>query len=107
MLSTTHTELDPTSVRDVLRTYDTHHTGTPEPSAAEEEQQQQTSTPESATTQSADENPQNWPSDWHRTPPYRAASRTHRVADRAAGVDNVEGAMVVFMFTGVFIQGVS
>jgi hypothetical protein len=109
MLSSTQTQLDPTTVRDVLRTYDTHHTG----------QQDETTTPTTTTSEqdaplapapeasSSDPVlPANWPSDWHRTPPYRAASRNHRVSDRAAGVDNVEGAMVMFMFTGVFLQGV-
>ncbi|KAH8696271.1 hypothetical protein BGW36DRAFT_258180, partial [Talaromyces proteolyticus] len=46
-----------------------------------------------------------WPSHWRGIPAYREASRTHRVSDRAAGQDWVEGGIVTAMFSGVWMMG--
>ena len=99
-MSSTQTQTEPTTVREVLRTYDTHYSEQREETASEPP------IPVSTEADSSEQSPTNWSSDWHRTPQYRAVSRTHRVSDRAAGVDNVEGTMVMGMFTGVYIQGV-
>jgi hypothetical protein len=106
----TQTTTDPTNLRDLLRTYDTHLTGFADDegrSNSSSEQQQQPQRTQAEEPASASTPPRDWPSDWHGIPPYREASRHHRVADRAAGVDNAEGVMVMVMFTGVWLQGVS
>jgi len=95
-MARTETLVEPTTIRETLRVYDIHETGreeTPEPGTRQTQSSSEASAPRSDP---------NWPSDWRRVPPYRESSRTHRVADRAAGQTNAEGVMVVAMFTGVW-----
>lgn len=99
-MARTETFVEPTTVLETLRVYNVHESGsdeTPEPNAS------QTQSSSEASAQRSD---LNWPSDWRRLPPYRESSRTHRVADRAAGQTNAEGALVVAMFTGVWLFSV-
>ncbi|EXJ74259.1 uncharacterized protein A1O5_02555 [Cladophialophora psammophila CBS 110553] len=99
-MSSTETIVEPTTVRETLRAYDIHHTGsdeTLEPPTEQTQNQPQ----EGPVSQPGS----NWPSDWRRIPPYRPSSRSHRVSDRPAGLDRVEGTMVIVMFTGVWTYG--
>lgn len=107
-MTTTQTYLDtvyddPTTVIEILQSYTIHQTGREDEGSALRRQQVHRPADARATTRS----PNNWPSDWQRVPPYRAASRSHRVSDRAAGLDYAEGTIVMAMFTGVWLTGVS
>ena len=99
-MARTETLLEPTTIRETLGVYNVHVTGHDE--TLDNRTNQSRHAPEEPTTHSDP----NWPSDWRRTPPYRASSRTHHVSDRAAGQDAVEGATVVMMFSGVWMMGV-
>lgn len=99
-MARTETLLEPTTLRETLRVYNVYETGHDE--MLERSINQSRHAPEESTTHSDP----NWPSDWRRMPPYRASSRTHRVSDRAAGQDAVEGATVLMMFSGVWMMGV-
>jgi hypothetical protein len=98
-MARTETVLEPTTLRETLRIYNVHESGQQETTDTDTYQQ---NSPEQSTTHPDP----NWPADWRRMPPYRESSRTHRVSDRPAGQDAVEGAVVVTMFSGVWLLGV-
>jgi len=98
-MSVSATEVVPTTVTDLLKAYDLHHTGT------ESSQSRRTKPAPQASRQS--ENPPSWPSNRRRMPAYRELSRGHRLADRPAGQDTVEGVVVTVMFIGVYVNSVS
>ena len=100
-MSFSTTEVGTAAVSDILRAYDLHHSGSETP----ESQSQRARSAPQPTIQP--ENPHWWPSDRRRMPAYREASRDHRLADRPAGRDNVEGVMVTVMFLGVYLNSVS
>ncbi|KAH8799726.1 hypothetical protein F5884DRAFT_115620 [Xylogone sp. PMI_703] len=99
-MARTETLLEPTTIRETLRVYDIHETGHNETIAIHTTRNLNST--ELPITLS---NPNNWPSDWRRIPPYRASSRTHRVSDRAAGQNSMEAAIVIAMFSGVWMVG--
>ena len=93
-MSVSTTEVVPATVSDLLKAYDLHHSGV-------ESSQSQRTAPRQP------ENPPSWPSNRRRMPAYREPSRDHRLADRPAGQDTVEGVMVTVMFIGVYVNSVS
>ncbi|KAG0649239.1 hypothetical protein D0Z07_4527 [Hyphodiscus hymeniophilus] len=101
-MSRTQTVLEPTTILETLRVYDVHETGHVETSEAHSSLPQINGLEQPQSTAQSDPN---WPSDWRRMPAYRESSRTHRVTDRAAGGDAVEGAIVVTVFHGVWLMG--
>ncbi|KIW19376.1 hypothetical protein PV08_03671 [Exophiala spinifera] len=106
-MANTETVLEPTTLRETLRVYNVHESGQQEAEAearAKNESSDQHPMQESRQqdTRPAD---REWPSDWRRMPPYRETSRVHRVSDRAAGQDAVEGVVVMTMFSGVWLLG--
>lgn len=109
-MASTETVLEPTTLRETLRVYNVHESGQEEADAearAENEPSQQEQQRQESGQQDTRNADREWPSDWRRMPPYRESSRTHRVSDRAAGQDAVESAVVVTMFSGVWLLGVS
>ncbi|KAI1626438.1 hypothetical protein EDD37DRAFT_608003 [Exophiala viscosa] len=100
-MARTETIVEPTTVRETLRVYDTHFTGDDD-TAEDPTIQIQGHTEEHIALPDS-----SWPSDWRRMPPYRPSSRSHRLSERPAGFNPVESTMVVVMFTGVWTYGVS
>jgi hypothetical protein len=100
-MARTETIVEPTTIRETLRVYDIHETG------GEETSEEPTTETQTQPTEPVAQPDPNWPSDWQRVPPYRPSSRSHRISDRAAGLDNTEATMVMVMFTGVWTYGVS
>ena len=96
-MSSTETLVDSSTLRETLRAYVVHETG--EETASDQTSRQ--NAPARIVSDPA------WPSDWRRTPAYRETSRVHRILDRAAGTNAVESVMVVAMFAGVWVIGVS
>ncbi|KAI1613365.1 hypothetical protein EDD36DRAFT_465492 [Exophiala viscosa] len=98
-MARTETIVEPTTVRETLRVYDTHFTGDDD-TAEDPTIQIQGHTEEHIALPDS-----SWPSDWRRMPPYRPSSRSHRLSERPAGLNPVESTMVVVMFTGVWTYG--
>jgi hypothetical protein len=101
-MATTETLTDPATVGEVIRLYNVVETGQPEittqPSAIRP--------PSQNNDQSTASSPRDWPSDWQRMPPYRAASRSHSWSERPAGVSTAEEVITTLMFAGVWTYGV-
>ncbi|KAK6369383.1 hypothetical protein LTS17_009726 [Exophiala oligosperma] len=105
-MASTETVLEPTTLRETLRVYNVHESGREEAESSQQQQQQpQELREQQRGTRTNTDQDREWPSDWRRMPPYRESSRTHRVSDRTAGQDAVEGAVVVTMFSGVWLLG--
>ena len=100
-MSSTETQLDPVTVRDTLRVFAVHETGS-ELAPVTTPDQNRGDVEEPATPPPDP----NWPSDWRRMPAYRETSRTHRISDRPAGTNAAESGLVVAMFAGVWMIGV-
>ena len=98
-MSVSTTEVVPAAVSGLLKAYDLHHSG------AASSQSQRTEAAPQASRQP--ENPPSWPSNRRRMPAYREPSRDHRLADRPAGQDVVEGVIDTVMFIGVYVNSVS
>lgn len=97
-MSVSTTEVGSHAVRDLLKAYDLHHSGTETSSS----QQQAVTEPTEANSQQ--DNPHWWPTNRRRMPAYRKPRTDHRFADRPAGRDNAEGVLVTVMFLGVFMN---
>jgi hypothetical protein len=57
--------------------------------------------PSAASTQ-----PQNWPSDHYRVPPYRPTNRNLDQSERPSGASDVERGFIILMLHGVWINAV-
>jgi hypothetical protein len=96
-VSTTH--VVSAAATDLLSAYDLHHSG------ADSLQSQRAEPAYQSPRQQG--SPLSWPSNRRRMPNYREPSRDHRLVDRPAGQDTVEGVMVTIMFIGVYMNSVS
>jgi hypothetical protein len=86
-------------VRELLQAYDLHHSGT--------ESSQSQNVEATTHPRRQPENRPSWPSNRRRMPPYREASRSHRLADRPAGETTAGGVLITVMFLGVYVDAVS
>lgn len=86
---------------DILRDYDVHHTN------AEEREPLDSTLNEHPIPEPAS-NPEGWPTDHRRVPPYRPVNRELNQEERAPfGRNVVEGTFIFLMLNGVRINSVS
>lgn len=95
-MSTTTTTPVTTAVREVLTDYDLHHSNTSESSG--EAAPVSSAREETATSVS---NPDSWPTDHRRVPPYRPINYNLDFAERPGGTDAAEYIFIAVMLNGV------
>ncbi|KAJ5462159.1 hypothetical protein N7530_010364 [Penicillium desertorum] len=91
MSATTATSNRTTSPHSILLDYEVHHSRREQPAPL--------MPPSAASTQ-----PQNWPSDHYRVPPYRPTNRNLDQSERPSGASNVERGFIIVMLHGVWIN---
>ncbi|KAL4876676.1 hypothetical protein BJY04DRAFT_199603 [Aspergillus karnatakaensis] len=94
MSTTTTTTIVPASTVSILADYELHHSGAEtSPNNNQSPQPSQTSA-----------QPQDWPSEYRRVPPYRPINRNLDRAERAAGASVPEYIFIQSMLHGVWLN---
>ena len=108
--STTTQVLGPT-IHEVLQAYNTHHTGHEEPFPPPQLHHPQVEASEDSSSQGpqhdVDREQSQALATRRRVPPYRRTGREHAYSSRPGGLNWVEEVLVVTLFLGVYVTGVS
>lgn len=91
-----------TTIDDTLKDYTLHFSAATPRSAISSHAGQQTDA-----TSSSDPNPDYWPTQYRRIPPYRPINRNLDLAERPNGSNRAEWLFVQVMMNGVRLQSVS